>query len=198
MKSSHVAIVLFITGGVLAFLIRKMFANNPTRMSAQGREWLMRDEGFRNKAYKDTAGYWTIGVGHLIDLDKEKHLLTATLSDAQVNQMFARDLARFERAVSELVTAPITQHEFDALVAFAYNVGEGKKGLAGSTLLKNVNERKGPAATRYGFNLWRGKGDSHALRRTVESMLFHDGKYQDRYELSKSKEKNSMIQKYLA
>jgi lysozyme len=28
---------------------------------------LRRDEGFRSYAYQDSKGYWTIGVGHLID-----------------------------------------------------------------------------------------------------------------------------------
>ena len=34
------------------------------------RQQLMRDEGVKLHAYRDSLGYWTIGVGHLIDPTK--------------------------------------------------------------------------------------------------------------------------------
>lgn len=37
-------------------------------------EQLRRDEGWRNEAYQDSLGYWTIGCGFLIDARKGGHL----------------------------------------------------------------------------------------------------------------------------
>ena len=49
-------------------------------------DFITKEEGSRNKAYKDTKGLWTIGVGHLIKAD-EQHLITATLTDEQVEEL---------------------------------------------------------------------------------------------------------------
>ena len=51
---------------------------------------------------------------------------------------------RAAREVNALVKVELDQHEFDALVDFAYNLGAGD--LAKSTLLRRVNERAFAAA----------------------------------------------------
>lgn len=52
---------------------------------------------------------------------------------------FKKDLQPFETSVSSGVTGvALTQDMFDALVSFAYNVGE--KGLSSSQLLKKINQ----------------------------------------------------------
>ena len=47
------------------------------------------------------------------------------------------DLKRFEAAVSRLITVLLTQHEFDAIVSFAFNCGIGA--LETSTFRKRMN-----------------------------------------------------------
>jgi lysozyme len=47
------------------------------------------------------------------------------------------DLAETEAAVRRLVTTPLTQNEFDALVSFTFNTGRGTLGK--STLLARLN-----------------------------------------------------------
>jgi lysozyme len=47
------------------------------------------DEGRRNTLYKDSRGYWTIGIGRLID-----PAMGARLSDDEVDYLFANDLKR--------------------------------------------------------------------------------------------------------
>jgi lysozyme len=58
-------------------------------------------------------------------------------TQAQADARFAADLARFASKVTALLgAAPTTQAQFDALVSFAYNVGDGDGGLKTSTLLR--------------------------------------------------------------
>ena len=91
----------------------------------------------------------------------------------EADAAFLRELAKFERAVDRLVTVDLNQNEFDALVSFAYNCGEGA--LAKSTILKKLNkdDRQGAAQA---FHAWN-KGGGRVLnglvrRRREESALF--------------------------
>lgn len=90
-------------------------------------------ENYRPNAYYDQHGVPTIGYGHT-GPDVQMGM-TCTLDQALA--WFAKDLAWAERAVTDLVTVPLTQHQFDALVSFTYNAGRGA--LASSSLLTSLN-----------------------------------------------------------
>lgn len=62
---------------------------------------LRRDEGVRYRAYPDSKGNMTTGVGHLI-LPSEPWLLSATLTDDQVNVLLAHDIAEDERELAPI------------------------------------------------------------------------------------------------
>jgi len=106
-------------------------------------------EGRRYKAYQDGADKSTIGVGHLIKPD-EKHLLTAILTDDQVNDLFYIDLKSFADSINRQLKKPVTQNQFDALCSFAFNLGMGS--LLGSTLWKNFS--KGTPVVEGNFTAW--------------------------------------------
>ena len=89
-------------------------------------------EGVLLKSYICPAGIWTIGIGHTKGV-KEGMVITETKAE----ELLKKDLGYFEDHVTELVKIPITQNQFDALVSFAFNVGEGS--LRRSTLLKKLN-----------------------------------------------------------
>tara|TARA_R110000868_G_scaffold344592_1_gene605634 strand:+ start:90 stop:551 length:462 start_codon:yes stop_codon:yes gene_type:complete len=65
----------------------------------------------------------------------------------ECDRRFAEHLEQFERDVMSLVSSPMTQGQFDALVSFAYNCGSDidadtkAEGLGDSTLLKKFNAR---------------------------------------------------------
>lgn len=88
------------------------------KMSTVGANKLIVREGKRNKAYKDTKGIWTIGVGHTGPEVKPGLVWT----DEQVQYAFLKDILWAEEAVNE-VNALLKQHQFDALVSFVFNVG---------------------------------------------------------------------------
>jgi len=59
------------------------------------------DEGFKRSRYKDTKGFWTIGVGHNIDADPHYpyRLADEPLSDEQISFLLARDVANVVMAL---------------------------------------------------------------------------------------------------
>lgn len=125
------------------------------RTSPAGRAFIGRHEGVRLAAYRDAAGVWTIGYGHTAAAGPPVPAAGLTITAAEADAILGRDLARFEAAVSRLVTVALSQGEFDALVSFAFNVGEGALGR--STLLRKLNagDRAGAAAE---FGRWNKAG----------------------------------------
>ena len=100
-------------------------------------DFITKEEGFRNKAYKDSKGLLTIGVGHLIKAN-EKELITSTLTDAQVKELLKSDLKWCSEAVESSVKVPLKQGQFDALYSLCFNIGETN--FRKSTVVKRINE----------------------------------------------------------
>ena len=88
------------------------------KLSSEGKKALIQREGSRRKAYKDTKGIWTIGVGHT----GPEVFEGLAWSDAQIEWAFDVDVEWAEEAAGA-VEAPLTQNQFDALVSFIFNVG---------------------------------------------------------------------------
>ncbi|MBF9235569.1 lysozyme [Microvirga alba] len=131
-------------------------------------------EGFRAKPYRCPAGIPTIGYGATFYPDGRKVQLT----DPPITETFATEMLRnmlggFERGVLRHVAVPLAQHEFDALVSFAYNLGT--ESLPGSTLLKKLNagDKRGAADQLLRWN--RANGQVMAgltRRREAERAMF--------------------------
>jgi lysozyme len=102
------------------------------RISDHGLALVARFEGLRLEAYRCPAGVWTIGYGHTGPEVGPGARVTA----AEARALLRADLARFERAVAAAVGGALPQHRFDALVSFAFNVGEAA--FRRSTVLKRV------------------------------------------------------------
>lgn len=95
-------------------------------------------EGVRNMPYQDPIGLWTVGVGHLMGNGKTRPKdWNRKRTDAEVDELLRKDIARFENGVDALITVPLNQNQFDALVCFAFNVGNGN--LQASTLRRKLN-----------------------------------------------------------
>lgn len=140
-------------------------------------------EGYRARAYNDSGGNATIGYGHLL------HLGPATWRDRGLfwpepyaRRRLRQDCATAEAAVRRLVTRPLGQGQYDALVSFTFNVGTG--GFGRSTLLRDVNRHLGPkgsATLRADFERWShvdGRVVPGLLRRRqAEAELYLQGRY---------------------
>ena len=89
-------------------------------------------EGLRLKAYKCSAGVWTIGYGHTSGV-KEGDVITKE----QAEKYLKKDVISFENTVNGVVKVKLNQNQFDALVSLVFNIGSGA--FKKSTLLKKLN-----------------------------------------------------------
>jgi GH24 family phage-related lysozyme (muramidase) len=152
------------------------------KLSAAGILMLTELEGSRSTMYLDSANKPTIGVGHLIT-SNEQHLLTATLSGAQIRELLARDVVRFENAVNDCVRVPLEQSQFDALVMLTFNIGVGNAandtGFCGSTVVERINAKDTEERITEAWKRWRiagGKVDQGLInRRAKEIELYFTG-----------------------
>lgn len=81
---------------------------------------LVHDEGFRLVSYKDTQGYWTIGIGHL--LGREKRMTRITIDEALVLCRADVDTARLvvQNSLGVFTTDEVRMR---ALINMAFNRG---------------------------------------------------------------------------
>jgi lysozyme len=108
------------------------------KTSDEGLALIMCSEGLELRAYPDPGtgdAPWTIGYGHTGGVRAGD-----TCSQEQAEAWLRADCGWAERLVDRLVTVPLTQSQFDALVSFAFNMGPGGCGVKdGLAMLANGN-----------------------------------------------------------
>jgi lysozyme len=140
MNKKLIAVLLWILGVIAIIHVTNRYTHieeNLLAIAESTLAFITKEEGARNKAYKDSKGLWTIGVGHLIKAD-EQHLITATLTDQQVEELLKSDLKWCSEAVESSVRVPLTQKQFDALYSLCFNIGE--TAFRKSTVVRKLNE----------------------------------------------------------
>lgn len=91
-------------------------------------------EGLRLTVGRDTNGTPVVGYGH----DDAKMFLGDIITQDEADTFLASDVARFESFLNRVISHPVTQNQFDALLDFTYNVG--MQTLYKSKLLGLVND----------------------------------------------------------
>ncbi|WP_061342913.1 lysozyme [Clostridium botulinum] len=149
-------------------------------VSAKCIEFIKSWEGYFAKPYYDCVGVKTLGYGLTgEEIEGINHVTeeqaTEMLKD-WINKKYSPPIKK------DLDSKGITlkQHEFDALVSFAYNCGTG--GLLGSTLYKNVcAEIRDKNTITSNFQAWSNGGGKRIeglyRRRTKEAAMFLNGDY---------------------
>ena len=141
-------------------------------ISDEGFDLIKHFEGCELEAYKCAAGVWTIGYGHTKDVQEGD-----VWNKEKAEFMLWRELEdEYEVYVNDLVTVPINQSQFDALVSWVYNLGPAN--LKNSTMLKKLNagEYEEVPGQMKKWNKANGKVLEGLIRRRAAESLLFEGK----------------------
>lgn len=146
-----------------------------TAINDAGISLIISFEGFEPKPYLCSAGVPTIGFGTTRYPDGRKVTLKdKEITRSQATLYFRHDVRHFELAVDAMSVDTVTQNQFNALVSFAYNLGE--YALKKSTLLKLVNLNPNDPAIAHEFSKWVSAGGKKVAglvrRRAAESKMY--------------------------
>jgi lysozyme len=138
------------------------------KISLEGLSLIKKFEGCKLEAYKCSAGVWTIGYGHTAGV-KEGDVCT----QEEAEKLLRGDIFKFEEYVQDSVKVDLDQSQFDALVAWTFNLGPGN--LRSSTMLKKLNNGEYESVP-FEMRRWNKAGgktlDGLIRRRQAESLLF--------------------------
>lgn len=146
-----------------------------TKTGIEGIELIKKFEGFSSKPYLCPAKICTIGYGATFYPNGKKVTMTdKPVTEAEGVELLKDMLTKFEQYVDSYCIDKITQHQFDALVSFCYNLGPSN--LKSSTLLKKVNINPNDETIRLEFMKWTKASNKVlkglVLRRTAEADLY--------------------------
>jgi len=96
-------------------------------VTPEGLDLLESEEGFRGNPYHDSVGVLTVGYGTTFPIDRVEALW-----------LMEHRLTVFWAQIAPFIKVPLTPHQQDALMSFAYNVGV--TAFEESTLLRLLNE----------------------------------------------------------
>ena len=138
------------------------------KTSAEGIALIKKFEGLELNSYQCSANVWTLGYGHTQGVAEGD-----SCSEEEAEIILVNDLKEFETYVNALVDVELDQNQFDALVAWTFNLGPTN--VRTSTLLKKLN------AGEYNdvpseIKRWNRAGgqvlDGLIRRREAEALLF--------------------------
>ena len=138
------------------------------KCSQEGLALIKKFEGCRLESYRCSANVLTIGYGHTGGV-----LETDVITQDDADRLLEQDIAKFEKYVNVNVAVELNQNQFDALVAWTFNLGVGN--LRQSTMLRKLNEGDYQSVPSE-MNRWNKAGgktlDGLIRRRKAEGLLF--------------------------
>lgn len=140
-------------------------------VTEDGLRLIRRFEGFSAVPYLCPAGYLTVGYGHVV---KNPNAFRQPITEDEATEILVLDVAKAEKAVLRLITVPLSDGQFDALVSFTFNLGSGA--LQRSTLRRKVNrEDHAEVPAEFLRWVWAGGKKLKGLirRREAEAALYN-------------------------
>tara|TARA_B100001287_G_C22540179_1_gene461744 strand:- start:451 stop:894 length:444 start_codon:yes stop_codon:yes gene_type:complete len=145
------------------------------KISKEGIALIKKFEGIELEAYQDSVGVWTIGYGHTKGVKEGDNI-----SLKKAEQMLEEELVEYEGYINNMVELGLEQNQFDALVAWVYNLGPTN--LRQSTLLKVLNQGLFNEVP-YEIKRWNKAGgevlNGLVRRREAEALLFEGKAWED-------------------
>lgn len=163
-------------------------------MSKEGLADIVLSEAITTTRYKDSANVWTIGIGATRSEIKD---LKSWANDREMSlesifELFTKGIEKYSHGVRKALKVEVSQHMFDGLVSFAYNVGVG--GMRKSSLIRAINKgvtnKKELRALLMRWNkitVGGRKVVSKGLvnRRNAEAEVMFNGKYKNKNMIGK-------------
>ena len=138
------------------------------KISLEGLALIKKFEGCRLEAYYCSGGVLTIGYGHTGGVKESD-----TITQEEAEKLLRADVFKFEEYVEDNVMVELDQSQFDALVAWTFNLGPGN--LRESTMLKKLNKADYTSVPNE-MKRWNKAGgktlDGLIRRRNAEALLF--------------------------
>ena len=138
------------------------------KCSQEGLALIKKFEGCRLESYRCSANVLTIGYGHTENVNEGD-----TITQEKADKLLKSDIESFEVYVNYSVMVELDQGQFDALVAWTFNLGTGN--LRESTMLKKLNEADYTSVPNE-MKRWNKAGgktlDGLIRRRNAEALLF--------------------------
>ena len=167
---------------------KKNSSNVEYELSQKGIDFIKESEGgFKDKVYDANSGKnatfdkegkiigkgdWTIGYGHKLtasEISNKTYNSNGITEKAAEKLLLGNAKSSIDR-INKLVTSPISQNQFDALVSFAFQQGNYNKSL--TNIIGLVNSSKFAEAAEMIKNTGNKKS-----RRESESEMFKNGTY---------------------
>lgn len=141
------------------------------KISQEGLALIKKFEGCKLESYKCAAGVWTIGYGSTKGIKEGM-----SITQEKAEELLLEDVSVFEDNVLDSVTMPLSQHQFDALVSWTFNLGGAN--LKASTMLKKLNagEYEEVPSQMKRWNKAGGKVLQGLIRRREAESLLFEGK----------------------
>lgn len=140
-------------------------------ISKEGIDLVKKFEGCKLEAYQCAAGVWTLGYGSTHGVQKGD-----VWSQEKAEIMLIDELEEYGNHVSDLVTVPLHQCQFDALTSWTFNLGPTN--LNESTMLKVLNQGSYEEVP-YQLKRWNkvnGQVNDGLIRRREAEALLFEGK----------------------
>ena len=136
------------------------------KVSREGLALIKSFEGFHPRAVRGPEGGWVIGYGHTASAREG-----VTVDEQEAELLLQYDLLPVVRALNEQISAPLNQHQFDALASFAVSVGADR--FLASDVMDHLRQGR-PGAAADALLGWPAppSPDAPLRRRAAERALF--------------------------
>ncbi len=165
------------------------------KVSQKGIEFIKSFEKIKEKAYNDSEGYATIGIGYLVAYKKVENITKEDVEKTEITweefkngisnkkalELFYKKIELYEKAIYRDITVPLYQHEFDAIASLVFNGGQNflKEGMTKAPKLrKNLMDENYEAAAVEFLDITNKGTPGLEKRRKYENNMFLNNIYE--------------------
>ena len=138
-------------------------------LSEDGYQFLLSQEKVRRKPFRDTNGFFTVGISHNGPEVNPLH----TYTDEEIKMLFESDKKRIEEDVNKIFDPLfMNQNMFDACFSFAFDIGNISQTELGKLIQKNPYDDRIRETWAYAYTEGQ-KNKKLMTRRLKELKLYY-------------------------